>query len=365
VTQQLEQVNEAAAEAFVERLFNASLGAIDVFTVYVGDRLGLYQAMSDRGALTASELASAANIDIRYAREWLEQQAATGFVVVDDVDAHPEQRRFTLPAEHAAALIDADSPLSIAPLARAVASIGVVLPKLLDAYRTGGGVPWAAFGDDGIEAQGDFNRPWIRASLASEYLPSVPDVHEKLTSGARVADVACGVGWAGVTIAGGYPNSSVVGLDPDDSSIAIARRLGAENGVSDRTTFEVHDCTQPLPGGPFDLVVMIEALHDVAQPVEILSRMRESLAPGGTVIVADERVAEAFTAPADEVERFMYGASILICLPAGMSEQPSAATGTVIRPETVRAYATAAGFSSVEVLEQIDHPMLRFYRLHP
>jgi 2-polyprenyl-3-methyl-5-hydroxy-6-metoxy-1,4-benzoquinol methylase len=365
MTQQLEQINDSVAEEFVGRLFNAGLAAIDVFTVYVGDRLGLYRLLAEGGALSAPELATAADIDPRYAREWLEQQAATGIITVDDVSAAPDERRFSLPREHAVALVDPDSGFSIAPLARAVASVGVVLPQLLDAYRTGGGVPWAAFGADGIEAQGDFNRPWIRASLASEYLPAVPDVHEKLTSGARVADIACGVGWAGLTIASGYPNTSVVGLDPDDSSIAIARRLGAEQGVFDRTTFEVHDCTQPLPGGPFDLVVMIEALHDVAQPVEILSRMRESLADGGTVIVADERVGETFSAPADDVERFMYGASVLICLPAGMSEQPSAATGTVIRPETVRRYATEAGFASVEELEQIEHPMLRFYRLDP
>lgn len=359
-----DQLDTARAESFVGRLFDAALGAIDVITVYVGDRLGLYRTLAERGGLTAPELADAAGIHPRYAREWLEQQAVTGFLDVDDIQAPADERRFTLPPEHAAALIDPDSELSIAPVARAVVSVGAVLPELLDAYRTGGGVPWSAFGSDGIEAQGDFNRPWIRASLASEYLPSIPDVHEKLTSGARVADVACGVGWAAVAIAEGYGNTSVVGLDPDDSSIAIARRLGAEHGVSERTTFEMHDCTQPLPGGPFDLVVMIEALHDVAQPVTILSRMRESLAPGGTVIIADERVGETFTAPSDETERFMYGASVLICLPAGMSEQPSAMTGTVIRPATLAGYATEAGFSSVEVLEQIDHPMLRFYRLH-
>jgi 2-polyprenyl-3-methyl-5-hydroxy-6-metoxy-1,4-benzoquinol methylase len=365
MTQQLERIDEAAAGEFVGRLFGAALGAIDVFTVYLGDRLGLYRALNESGPQTAPELAAAAGIDARYAREWMEQQAATGFLTVDDVAAAPDERRYTLPAEHAAALVDPDSGFSMAPLGRAVASIGGVLPKLLDAYRTGGGVSWASFGSDGIESQGDFNRPWIRASLASEYLPALADVDEKLRAGARVADVACGVGWAGVTIADAYPNASVVGLDPDDSSIAIARRLGAENGVSERTTFEVHDCTQPLPGGPFDLVVMIEALHDVSQPVEVLSRMRESLADGGTVIVADERVGETFAAPTDEVERFMYGASVLMCLPAGMAEQPSAATGTVIRPQTVREYAAGAGFSSVEVLEEIEHPMLRFYRLQP
>jgi 2-polyprenyl-3-methyl-5-hydroxy-6-metoxy-1,4-benzoquinol methylase len=363
MTQQ-QQIDADKAGEFVERLFDASLGAIDVFTVYVGDRLGLYRALSELGPLTAPALADATGIHPRYAREWLEQQAVTGFVQVEDAAAAPDERRFALPAEHAVALIDPDSEFSIAPVARAVASVGLVLPQLLDAYRSGGGVPWAAFGADGIEAQGDFNRPWIRASLGTDYLPSIPDVHERLTNGARVADVACGVGWAGVTIADAYANTSVVGLDPDDSSIAIARRLGAENGVSDRTTFEVHDCTQPLPGGPFDLAIMIEALHDVAQPVAVLARMRESLAPGGTVIIADERVGDVFTAPADSTERFMYGASVLICLPAGMSEEPSAATGTVIRRDTLTRYAMEAGFSSVDVLEQIDHPMLRFYRLN-
>jgi 2-polyprenyl-3-methyl-5-hydroxy-6-metoxy-1,4-benzoquinol methylase len=361
--QQTAELDMTKAEQFVGRLFEAGLATIDVFTVYVGDRLGLYDALADRGSLTAPELAEATGINPRYAREWCEQQAVSGFLEVDDVGAEPDKRSFSLPAEHAAALVDPDSPFSIAPVARAIVSAAAVMPQLLEAFRTGGGVPWAAFGADGIESQGDFNRPWLRTALTDEYLPSVPDVHEQLQAGARVADVACGVGWAGTTIARAYPNSTVVGLDPDDSSIALARKFAADDGVSDRTTFEVHDATKPLPGGPFDLAIVVEAVHDMSQPVAVLSRIRESLAPGGTVIVADEKVAETFTAPGDETERFMYGASVLICLPAGMSERPSAETGTVMRPDTFRGYASQAGFSKVEVLEQIEHPMLRFYRL--
>ena len=150
--------------------------------------------------------------------------------------------------------------------------------------------------------------------------------------------------------------------DPDDASISEARRLAAADGVSSSTTFEVHDCTEPLPGGPFDLAIMVEALHDVSRPVEILSRVRESLAPGGSMIVADEKVGESFSSPGD-IDGLMYSFSLLVCLPAGMAEQPSAATGTVIRPEVVRRYATEAGFERVEILDQIDHPMLRFYLL--
>lgn len=364
MSEQTLQLDEAKAEAFVERLFGSALAAIDVATVYLGDRLGLYKALHTNGPLTAPQLAEASRIDARYAREWCEQQAVAGILEVQDSSAGPDDRVFALPAEHAEALVDPDSPFSVAPLARAVASCAVVLPQLLEAYRTGGGVPWAAYGADGIESQGDFNRPWLRTALTGEYLPAVPDVHERLQAGARVADVACGVGWAGISIAKSYPNATVVGLDPDDSSIALARRFAAEDGVTDRTTFEVHDCADPLPGGPFDLVIVVEAIHDLARPVEILARIRESLAPSGAVIVADENVAESFTAPGDEVERFMYGASVLMCLPAGMAEQPSAATGTVMRPGTFRTYAAEAGFSKVEVLDQIEHPMLRFYRLH-
>lgn len=351
------------AAAFGERIFTAALGTIDIASIYLGDRLGLYRALADAGPSTYPELAAACSTNTRYTREWCEQQAVTGLLEVDDVAAEPDARRYSLPPEHADAFCDPDSGSSLAPVARALVSAFSVLPATLDAFRTGGGVPWSAFGADGIESQGDFNRPWLRTALTQEYLPAVADLHEKLSNGARVADVACGVGWAGITIAKDYASTTVVGLDPDDSSIALARRFASEDGVADRTTFEVHDATQPLPGGPFDFVLIVEALHDMAQPVDVLARVRESLAPDGVVIVADERVGEHFTAPGDEVERFMYGASVFMCLPAGMSEEPSAATGTVMRPGTLRRYATDAGFSRVEVIEQIDHPMLRFYRL--
>jgi 2-polyprenyl-3-methyl-5-hydroxy-6-metoxy-1,4-benzoquinol methylase len=358
------ELDAARAGAFVERLFGAALGTLDVVAVYVGDRLGLYRALAERGSLTSDELGQACGMHPRYAREWCEQQTVSGILDVDDATAPDEARRFTLPAEHAAALTDPDSPFSVAPLARFVAASTRLLPELLHAYRSGGGVDWSAFGEDGIEAQGDFNRPWLRTALTAEYLPAVADVHERLSAGARVADVACGVGWAGVTIARDYPNTTVVGLDPDESSIALARRNASEDGVAERTTFEVHDATKPLPGGPFDLVIVIEAVHDIARPVEVLTRIRESLAPGGAVIVADERTADSFTGfTEDPAERLFYGASLLCCLPAGMAEQPSAATGTVMRPDTFRSYASDAGFSKVEVLDQIEHPMLRFYRL--
>lgn len=354
------------AEKFTDRLVGAALGTIDVLTVYIGDRLGLYRALQEAGPTTPSELASMCSIHERYAREWLEQQAVSGILTVDDASAPEDLRRYSLPAGHALALTDPESAFSMAPLPRAFVASALVLPKIVDAFRTGGGVAWSDFGADGIEAQGDFNRPWLLSSFATEYLPLIPDVHQRLQADppAHVADFACGVGWAGIAIASQYPKAIVHGFDLDDSSIEIARKNAFERGLEDRVHFEVRDIAQSSFRGGYDLVVIIEAIHDLSRPVEALKSIRSVLRPEGCAIVADEKTADVFTAPGDELERLFYGFSILACLPAGMSEQPSAATGTVMRAETMRTYATQAGFSDVEVLD-IPDDMLRFYRLTP
>jgi 2-polyprenyl-3-methyl-5-hydroxy-6-metoxy-1,4-benzoquinol methylase len=349
-------------DAFVERLFQSAVATMDVFTVHLGDRLGLYRTLADAGAMTAGELAERAGINARYAREWLEQQAASGILEVDDPAAGAAARRFSLPPAHAEALVDPESPYAMAATCRSLAAIGGVLPRLVDAYRSGDGVAVEAV--EAIEAQGDFNRPWLVGSFAGEYLPQVPDVHAKLQAGARVADIACGVGWAAISIARGYPATTVDGFDLDAPSIERAEVNAREAGVADRVTFEARDAADPKLDGQYDLAVMVEALHDMSHPVEVLATIRRLLAPGGTLIVADERVADAFHAPANETERLFYGYSVLDCLPAGMVDQPSAETGTVMRRSTLERYASEAGFSHVSVLP-IEHDFLRFYRLDP
>jgi 2-polyprenyl-3-methyl-5-hydroxy-6-metoxy-1,4-benzoquinol methylase len=355
------------ADAFVGRIFEATVGAFDLLSVVIGDRLGLYKSLARDGSATSGELATRAGIAKRYAREWLEQQAATGILLVEDAAAAPDQRRFTLPSGHSEALTDPDSPYSIAPLARSFAACAGVLPQLLDAYRSGGGVEWSDYGRDMIEAQGDSNRPWLVNTFGSAYLPAVPDVNERLTTDppARVADVACGVGWASIAIARAYPNVRVDGFDLDPLSVDLARANADATGVADRVRFETRDAGDPTAAGRYDLAVMIEALHDVSRPVEVLKAMRGMLAPGGTAIIADEKTADTFTAPAGRMERLFYGFSVTCCLPAAMTEQPSAETGTVMRADTLRQYAEAAGFRKAEILDDLEHDALRFYRLTP
>ena len=357
---------EKTADALVGRLFEASLGMFDVLSVYLGDQLGLYRALRDGGPATPGELAARGRIDQRYAREWLEQQAATGILEVDDVGAAAEARLYRLPEAHVAPLLDRDSPYSIAPLARSVVACAKVMPQLLAAYRTGGGVAWADYGPDMIEAQGDFNRPWLVGSFGTELLPAIPGIHQRLVADppARVADVACGVGWASIAIARAYPKVRVEGFDLDESSIDLARQNAHDAGLSDRVTFHARDVAE-AEAGEYDLAVIIESVHDMTQPVGVLSSIRRMLRPDGVVLIADEKTEDTFTAPAGPSERFYYGFSILTCLPAAMTEQPTAAIGTVIRADVMHRLGSEAGFRTVERLDKPELDMLRFYRLTP
>jgi ubiquinone/menaquinone biosynthesis C-methylase UbiE len=192
----------------------------------------------------------------------------------------------------------------------------------------------------------------------------MPDVEQRLrsSSGARVADVGCGTGWSSIAIALAYPDVEVDAFDADDASIADARRNAAGAGVADRVRFEVRDAASPgLPERSYDLVLALECIHDLAKPVEALAAMRRLARPDGFVVVADNAVDEAFSAPGGPVERLVYGSSVLVCLPTGRAHEHSAGTGAVMRPSTFERYAREAGFTSVGVAD-VPHPFWRFYR---
>jgi 2-polyprenyl-3-methyl-5-hydroxy-6-metoxy-1,4-benzoquinol methylase len=347
-------------DALVERLFGATLGAMDVLSVYLGDRLGLYRALSERGASSPEELAVATGLEERYLREWLEQQATTGILELDD------DGRFTLPAGHDEALTDEASLNYVAPFGKLVVACVRPIDQLLAAYRSGDGVPYADYGADLHEGQAEFTRPLFNQLLGSEWFPAIADVHERLESEppARVADVACGQGYSTMAIARAYPKALVDGLDLDDASIAAAQENLAGSGLEDRVTFHHRDAADPGLQGRYDLVYIHEALHDMSYPVDVLRACRGLLAEGGTVVVGDERVADSFPALGDDTERLYYGFSILHCLPVGMVGEGAAGTGTVMRADTVSRYAEEAGFGGFEVLP-IENDFYRFYRLTP
>lgn len=351
-------------DALAGRVGAAILGTLDAQAIYIGDRLGLYRALAERGPATAPELAERAGIHPRYAREWLEHQAVGAILDVDDADAAPDARRYTLPAGHDEVLVDEESLAYLAPLSRFVVGSAQRMPDILSAYRSGGGVDWADYGPDVVEAQEGINRPQF-AHFVGTWIDALPDIAARLRDGeGRVADVACGTGWSSISIARHFPGIEVDGIDIDAGSIERAKAHAAAAGLTDRVSFLFADAADSEGAGRYDLVTIFEAVHDMARPAEVLAAAKRLLAPGGAVLIADERVAERFTAPGDETERLFYGYSVVACLANGLVDPPSVGTGTVMRPAALEAIAREAGYSRFTILPT-EHDAFRFYRLDP
>ena len=324
--------------------------------MYAGHRLGLYAELAG-GPRTPAALAEALGLHERYVREWLEHQAVTGFLQVDG-------ELYRLPEGHRGILLDRDDPLYAEPYGQILVSLFDTLPDVLAAFASGGGVPFSRYGPGFRDAVTSMARATYPNVVGTTWLPAIPDLHQRLLARppARVADVACGTGWSTLALAQAYPEVTVDGLDLDADSIREAEDALQTSTVGERVTFSVRDAADPALSGGYDLVTIFEALHDMSDPVGVLRSARGLLAPGGSVVVADGRTSETFTAPSGEGDRVRYGTSVFHCLPVGMASQPSAATGAVMRPQTVRAYAEAAGFGCFDVPE-LDDEWWSLYRL--
>lgn len=354
-------------EALMERLLQSAAGTFDIFTIYIGDRLGFYRALA-QGWLTSTELAAQTQTYERYVREWLEQQTVTGILVVDDETATAKNRHYHLPAGHQAVLIDQDSLDFLTPLTHMLVGVTRPLDALLNAYRQGGGVPYSEYGEVFREGQSSINRPMFLQLLGTEWLPAMPDIHTQLQTSptARIADIGCGGGWSSIALAQTYPHIHVDAFDLDGPSVELAQRHVAEAGLSDRVHVYQRDASDPTLQGQYDLVTAFECIHDLGNPVAALRMMRNLAGDNGTVLIADERVGDTFTAKGNDVEWMMYGWSVLHCLPVGMADGADChcgGTGTVMRYDTLRFYAQAAGFRTVEVLP-VENFFFRLYRLN-
>ena len=347
-------------DQLVRRMDVATLGAFDIASTYLGLKLGLYRSLAEDGPATSAELAKRTGTTERLVREWLEQQGATELL---DATNDGCEWRFALPPEHVDVLLDPDAIDGIAGTVHSLIADLAQVPRLVESFRTGVGIPYADYGPDEAEGQARGTRPIYRSEMKS-WLAAVPGLNERLAAGsARVLDIGCGVGWSSVCIAQAHPGVVVDGVDLDPGSIESAKQVAESEGVADRVRFELRDAAT-LAGAGYDLATMFEMLHDLARPVEALRAAREALGPDGVVLVADEPCGDAFAGPADEQERRHYGYSVLHCLPASMTEPGSAATGTLIRPDIVRRYARDAGFASVEVLP-VNSVAFELYLLRP
>ncbi|HET7014490.1 MAG TPA: methyltransferase domain-containing protein [Streptosporangiaceae bacterium] len=360
------EVQTSPVEELAGRIFTTGVGTAELCNAYLGIHLGLYRSLADAPA-TPAILAQRTGCDERYLCEWLTAQAVGGFLTAAGPD--PASAEFALAEGTYEVLVDETSPAYLGGLADIVAAAGRALPLLADAYRTGEGVPFAAYGPDGVSAQAALNRPGFVNSLVADWLPQVPDVLARLrdkADPARVADLACGAGWASIELAKAFPHITVDGLDNDEASIAVGRQHAADHGVSDRVDLEVVDLAdESADWSPrYDLVLLIECVHDFPRPVEVLRHARAAVRPGGTVLVVDERAAETFTAPGELTERFFAAASAIWCLPQGRVGADPEPVGALMRPSIMSDLAERAGFAQTEILP-IEHPAWRFYRLVP
>jgi 2-polyprenyl-3-methyl-5-hydroxy-6-metoxy-1,4-benzoquinol methylase len=332
-------IDETKLNEFVGK-FAGDLGAVlHAATVLIGDKLGLYQAMADGEPVTTEELAERIGTDERYMREWLSAQAASGYVEYD-----PASNRFRLPAEQAFALTDEYNPLFAPGGLQVAASTIKDADALAEAIRTGRGVGWHEHHHDLFEGTERFFRPNYIANLISSWIPALKGVEDKLRAGAKVADIGCGHGASTVIMAKEYPNSTFVGFDYHEPSIAAARKAASEAGVNDRCTFEMAPA-QEYPGENYDFVASFDCLHDMGDPVGAAAHVRETLKPDGTWMIVEPYANDRLEDNLNPVGRIFYSASTVICVPASKEQEVGLALGAQAGEARMREVVTAGGFS--------------------
>jgi SAM-dependent methyltransferase len=336
---QAAQVDGDKLMQFVFRAVDEVGATLNTALVVMGDRLGLYRALAGAGPLSPAELAERSGTAERYVREWLNAQAAGGYVEYD-----PDSGRYTLPPEQAVALTDPDSPAYLPGFFQI--ALGSVLdsPKIVEAAGAGAGLGWHEHGPDVHEGCERFFRPGYNANLTSGWLPALDGVVAKLEQGARVADVGCGYGASTILMAQAFPNSTFVGSDYHGGSIQTARRRAQEAGVAGRVSFETASAAA-YGGSDYDLVTMFDCLHDMGDPVGAARNVRRMLEPDGTWMIVEPHAGDRVEENLNPVGRAYYGFSTLLCTPASLSQEVGLALGAQAGEARIRDVVTAGGFT--------------------
>ncbi|MGH3087969.1 MAG: class I SAM-dependent methyltransferase [Rubrobacteraceae bacterium] len=333
------EINEDKLNEFVGK-FVADLGAVaHAATVLIGDKLGLYKAMSDGEPVSAKELAEKTDTDERYMREWLSAQAASGYVEYD-----PDTDKFHLSPEQAFALTNEYNPLFVPGGLQVAASTIKDAEKVAGAIREGRGLGWHEHNHDLFEGTERFFRPNYIGNLIPAWIPALEGVEAKLRSGAKVADIGCGYGASTIIMAKEYPNSEFHGSDYHEGSIQAAREAAEEAGVGGRCEFEVASA-KDYAGEGYDLITIFDALHDMGDPVGAAAHVRDSLAPDGTWMIVEPYAGDSLKENINPVGRIFYSASTTLCVPASKDQEVGLALGAQAGEARMREVVTAGGFS--------------------
>lgn len=338
---QTKTIDNAKLDALVGRVVGDLSAGYGGVMVSLGHRLGLYKAMADRGPLTSREIASRAGCAERYVREWLNSQVAGGYVAY-----HAVSGTYELTPEQAFVLANEESPVFIPNAWATPASMWADEEKAVEAFRTGAGIPWGDHDGRLFCGVAAFYRNAYRASLVPEWLPALDGVVEKLKAGGLVADVGCGHGHSTVLMAQAFPASRFQGFDTHDSSVAEARRVASEAGVSDRATFSTARA-ESYPGTGYDLICFFDCLHDMGDPEAAAVHIRKALKEGGTWMVVEPAAGDTLEENLNPVGRLYYSASTMICVPTSLAQETGLALGAQAGERRLTEVIRSGGFTHV------------------
>jgi 2-polyprenyl-3-methyl-5-hydroxy-6-metoxy-1,4-benzoquinol methylase len=332
-------LDAAKLEQFVARAVEEVGATVGAALVVMGDRLGLYRALAGAGALTPAELAARTATAERYVREWLNAQAAGGYVKY-----HADEGRYSLPPEQAVALTDEDSSAYLPGFFQIALGSVVDSHRIIEAAREGHGFGWHEHNHDVHEGCERFFRPGYNANLVDAWLPALDGVVARLEQGARVADVGCGHGASTILMAEAFPSSTFVGSDYHVGSIETARERAEAAGVADRVRFETAPAAG-YSGQGYDLVTMFDCLHDMGDPVGAARHVLDTLAPDGTWMIVEPAAGDRVEDNLNPVGRAYYGFSTLLCTPASLSQDVGLALGAQAGPARIAQVVSEAGFT--------------------
>jgi 2-polyprenyl-3-methyl-5-hydroxy-6-metoxy-1,4-benzoquinol methylase len=332
-------VDESKLNAFMGRAVGDMGAAAHAVLILLGDRLGLFRAMADSRPVTSAELAARTKLHERYVREWLNANAASGYVTYDS-----EMKTYTLPPEQALALAIEDSPVYLPGAFQLLSSCFHDADKIENAFRTGKGVGWHEHHHDLFHGTERFFRPNYNANLISNWIPALDGVQQKLEQGAKVADVGCGLGASTILLAKHYPKSTFHGFDYHQGSIDMARQAAEKAGVGDRIHFEVA-AAKNFPGHDYDFIAFFDCLHDMGDPAGAAAHVRKTLKPDGTWMIVEPYAEDAVEANHNPIGRIYFSASTLLCVPASLSQEVGAALGAQAGEKNIRSVVTPGGFT--------------------
>jgi len=331
---------------FVFRAVDEVGATLNAALVVMGDKLGLYRALAEGDALTPVELARRCEVNERYVREWLNAQAAGGYVDYDPVGGC-----YSLPREHVVALTDEQSPAYLPGFFQIALGTVMDSPRITDAVRRGDGVGWHEHNHDVFEGCERFFRPGYNAALVPQWLPALEGVVAKLESGAKVADIGCGHGSSTILMAQAFPRSTFIGSDYHAASIDTARERAAAADVADRVKFEILDARADH-GERYELVTMFDCLHDMGDPVGAARQVHRMLNPDGTWLIVEPRAGDRVEDNLNPVGRAYYGFSTMLCTPASLSQDVGLALGAQAGPARIRDVVSAGGFTRFRLVAE-------------